>query len=340
MNPDIKKYLLGFTLEKIQEYKNMAVFPILCALDHSPKYLTLKEALEKQVLIITEIDLGGSVPELKVINKGEMPVLLLDGEELSGAKQNRVLNTTILLKKNSETIIPVSCTEQGRWSYKSNEFQESGTVMSPSIRQMKVKTVARSLEVSQNYYSDQGAVWDAIDDLSQEARVVSETGAMHDVYKSRDKDINSYLEAFECLEGQNGILVFIDGQVVGFDFLSLSVAFNVVFGKLVKSYAIEAALKGEAGKKKAEKKRAESFLQEAAGAGEKKYGSTGLGWDYRFEGEKVVGSALVYNKKVIHTAFCRESKSEKVGSMSSATRRRGFRTGFLGEGKKSSKKKA
>jgi len=40
---------------------------------------------------------------------------------------------------------------------------------------------------------DQGAVWNAIDDLSQEAEVVSETGAMHDVYKSRDKDINSYL---------------------------------------------------------------------------------------------------------------------------------------------------
>ena len=193
---------------------------------------------------------------------------------------------------------------------------------------MKAGTVARSLENSEECRSDQGAVWNAIDDLSQEAEVVSETGAMHDVYKSRDKDINSYLEAFECLEGQKGILGFIDGEVVGFDFLSLSGAFNVIFGKLVKSYAIEAALKGKAGKKKAEKKRAEGFLQEAAGAGEKKYESTGQGWDYRFEGEKVVGSSRVYNKKVIHTAFFRVSKSEKVGDMSSAARRRGFRTGF------------
>ena len=38
---------------------------------------------------------GGSVPELKVINKAEIPILLLDGEELVGAKQNRVLNTTM-----------------------------------------------------------------------------------------------------------------------------------------------------------------------------------------------------------------------------------------------------
>jgi hypothetical protein len=330
MNTDIKKYLLAFELKKIQEHKNMAVFPILCALDHSPQYLTLKEALEKQVLVITEVSQGGSVPELKVINKGEIPVLLLDGEELAGAKQNRVLNTSILLKINSETIIPVSCTEQRRWSYVSDKFQESGTVMAASIRGMKAGTVARSLESSMEYRSDQGAVWDAIDDLHQEAEVSSQTGAMQDVYKSKDKDINSYLEAFKCLKDQKGILVFIDGEVVGFDFLSLSGAFKTVFGKLVKSYAIEAALKKEKKKNQADKKQAESFLKEAAGAGDKKYQSTGLGWDYRFEGDKVVGSALVYNKKVIHTAFFRVSKSDKVGDMSSAGRRKGFRTGFIG----------
>ena len=37
---------------------------------------------------------------------------MLAGEEPVGAKQNRILNTTILLKKHSETTIPVSCTKQ------------------------------------------------------------------------------------------------------------------------------------------------------------------------------------------------------------------------------------
>ena len=32
----------------------------------------------------------GSVPELEVINKANVPVLLLDGERTAGAKQNRV----------------------------------------------------------------------------------------------------------------------------------------------------------------------------------------------------------------------------------------------------------
>ena len=41
MNPDIKKYLLALSWKKIQEHKNVAVFLILCNLDHSPKYLSL-----------------------------------------------------------------------------------------------------------------------------------------------------------------------------------------------------------------------------------------------------------------------------------------------------------
>jgi len=43
------------------------------------------------------------VPELLVINQGERAVLLVDGEELVGAKQNRVLNTSVLVRGKSET---------------------------------------------------------------------------------------------------------------------------------------------------------------------------------------------------------------------------------------------
>ena len=39
----------------------------------------------------------GSVPELRFVNECGAPVLLLDGEELVGAKQNRIINLTILV---------------------------------------------------------------------------------------------------------------------------------------------------------------------------------------------------------------------------------------------------
>jgi len=37
------------------------------------------------------------VPELRLVNRAERPVLIVEGEELVGAKQNRVVNVTKLV---------------------------------------------------------------------------------------------------------------------------------------------------------------------------------------------------------------------------------------------------
>jgi hypothetical protein len=51
----------------------------------------------------------------------------------------------------------------------------------------------------------------------------------------------------------------------------------------------------------------------------------GQGLDYRFEGKDQVGSALVYSDKVIHLAFFKLSKEERIGRMSGYKRRREYR---------------
>ncbi len=129
MDQLITNYLASITLGDPQTYKNINVFPLFSDTNHGLEYLTLKEAMESGTFLVTEVSEGGTVPELKVINKGEKAVLLLDGEELSGAKQNRVLNATILVGGHTEVIIPVSCTEHGRWSYTSAHFADSDTMM-------------------------------------------------------------------------------------------------------------------------------------------------------------------------------------------------------------------
>ena len=117
MNSPVKEFLGQIKVGAKQNHKNMTLYCLLSAQEASIDFLTLDEALVREVLIITELTEGGSVPDLKVHNKSDQKVLLLDGEELVGAKQNRVLNVTILVAPQSETIIPVSCVEQGRWSY-------------------------------------------------------------------------------------------------------------------------------------------------------------------------------------------------------------------------------
>jgi hypothetical protein len=117
MNANMVEYLNGIEFGEPTVFDEMVVFPVFTNNVGSVEYLTLKEAMNKNLIDITEIDDSGVVPELKVKNNADIPVLLLDGEELLGAKQNRIVNTTILLKEKFETITPVSCVEPGFFKF-------------------------------------------------------------------------------------------------------------------------------------------------------------------------------------------------------------------------------
>ena len=74
MDQLITNYLASITLGDPQTYKNINVFPLFSDTNHGPEYLTLKEAMESGTFFVTEVSEGGTVPELKVINKGDKAV--------------------------------------------------------------------------------------------------------------------------------------------------------------------------------------------------------------------------------------------------------------------------
>jgi len=84
MGRTVENFLMEIEVTAAQSFENMAVFPLLMPGDGGPEYITLGEALERGVFVATETSEGGSVPELRVENKGDAAVLLLDGEELAG----------------------------------------------------------------------------------------------------------------------------------------------------------------------------------------------------------------------------------------------------------------
>jgi len=340
MDKSVESYLLGMELGEGSSFENMTVFELLRAQNGGPEYITLREALEKGVFSVTEVSEGGSVPELMVVNEGAEPVLLLDGEELRGAKQNRILNTTILVAPKSAIKVPVSCVEHGRWSYQEREFKESGNVMHREMRALNVRRVSESLRSEKRFRSDQGEIWSKVAEMAGEMAVPTSTGAMRDVYLAKEVDLESYVKSFRLAGGQRGILVFVDGRPAGMDFVSRDAAFAALFPKLIKSYAMEAMLlterrkrgrgKGDAGKALARPSadEAREFLKRAAASDEKKYESVGLGWSYRYAGPGIVGSALAFNENVVHMAFFGIDEAEAAqdpGSMAGSRMRRNFR---------------
>src|SRR5215472_9614914 len=98
----------------------LAVVPLVAPQLPEPGWLTLAEAGDR--VTIGEVSEGGSVPDVTVNNGADRPLLLLDGEELVGAKQNRILNATVLVAARSQITIPVSCVEAGRWGYRGRQL--------------------------------------------------------------------------------------------------------------------------------------------------------------------------------------------------------------------------
>jgi hypothetical protein len=284
-----------------QTHGPLAVFPLrLRVAGDGPEYVTLREAIAGGQAVVTEVSEGGSVPELSLVNKGHARVLVLDGEELRGAKQNRVLNTSILVGGHSSLLVPVSCTEQGRWSYAAPRFEGGDVVADRQVRFAMKDSVRVSLASGAGHRSDQGRVWHEVDELHKRHRTASPTQAMRDAYESRKPDLDAVLAAFPLQDGQQGMLVLHGGRVVGLDLVSRAPQYAELHDKLLRSYAFEALVRaGEPGDREV----ADAFLERIADLTGRRYKSPGLGWDVRYEGGGVLGSALTYQGHAVHTAF-------------------------------------
>ena len=165
-------------------HEALAVFPLFAESKHSVDYLLSDEAISGGSVTVEEIGEAGSVPNLLVDNRADSLVLFLEGEELRGAKQNRVLNTSVLAAANTKTTIPVSCVEQGRWRYLSRHFGSGGSHASSKLRHVLKKSVSQSAREGRGHGSNQGEVWKEVGRQMESLGSHSATGAMADTYKA------------------------------------------------------------------------------------------------------------------------------------------------------------
>src|SRR5262245_47020687 len=155
----VHQYLSGIELGEPQKFKNIEIFPVFGQSSRKLEYLTLSEAFQQRLVTVTEVSATGSVSEVKVAITGESGVLLVEGEELVGARQHRMVATSVLVKPKTETKVPVSCTEAGRWDYRTPAFAHSGHISPPSLRKLNSDSVAAALKRLLGHRSNQSAVW-------------------------------------------------------------------------------------------------------------------------------------------------------------------------------------
>jgi len=286
--------------DKVQG-KDLRIVPISGVSTIEPNYRLLdKETLPS--VRVTEISSSGSVPELKVENLLDSYVYLMDGQELVGAKQNRILNTDVLVPAKATIHIPVSCVEQGRWSYKSQLFSP-GKTASHRTRSAKAERVRMSMKRTGRHDADQGAVWNEVAASLDHVCASSDTSALADAYRHKDKELRRFRDSLKMPEEAVGLAVFHGNDFRGLDLFDRHSTLVYFWESLVDSYALDwlgaQVQSPEAGT--AAMDEVTSVMQEAASGTWEQFRAPGEGEDLRLDHPKYAGSALTWQgRTVIH----------------------------------------
>ena len=299
------------------EHRGIVVCPLFPRRDQVADYVVLDEAVASG-LRVREVDEAGAVPELLVENPLDKRVLLYDGEELVGAKQNRILNVSVLVESNSKLAIPVSCVEEGRWSRRSDFFAAGDHVAHVELRRRKAEALAaQPLERG----TAQSMVWQTLHQKAIQMSVDSPTRASSDLYRARATELRSLEDAFPAQPGQCGAILGL-GDDFCLDLVSRPDAFARLWPKLRAGYLLDALerLDGEPSTPEA----VDAFVNAIDASNATRQPSAGLGDDIRLRGEQVIGSGLELEDELIQLSAFRSDDAGRraFGRIARPSRRR------------------
>ncbi len=297
-----------------QKHKALTIWPILLRPEVRPadarKYVSLSDAIENGDLDIDEVGDEGSISKARIVNCGARPVLVIFGEEITGAKQNRVANASFLIAEHSELTIDVTCVEQGRWSRRCGEkFAASNRIISNAIRMKMSLKVQRAAAAGRGFEADQTEVWKEVNDRVRLSQAGSSTGAYAHYYASRQTEVDEMSATFRALPRQIGFVGALRGEVIGAELLGQPGVFRRVFESLLRGYVVDAIdadfveCREQSESANLSISSPEPFLEALNRAFWTSGPSLGIGDDLRAESTQVAGCALAHGGIVHLTAF-------------------------------------
>ena len=268
---------------------SLTIFPVVSSIEHPRAvFRTLDEGAASGDVVIgergalkalSEMEARGSgnaksqdatMNELAIVNKSHEPLLLLAGEVLIGGRQDRVVAETQLIPPQSGPVsLHVLCVEVFRWSFHDKPFQATSFLLQPTVR---LNTFGGGR---------QAGVWNSTGDAQRGARKATRsTGKFGSSYAGimKDKQVQVRLAEFLApisqeyekrkpdLEFRNavGIVVAINGEIVGADVFASTELLEAYWPKLLMSYGIEAMSRGGSARTVGEAE-ALAFLKDVGG---------------------------------------------------------------------------
>lgn len=286
-----------------RQYKSLSVAQFASLPQDSFSCISSARAINSNLIEVKEINDSGSVNNLTVNNLSKEYVFFMDGDILIGAKQNRTLNTSVLLAPNSTISLPVSCVEQGRWRRNSFKFDNSEFISPSGLRAKKAKDVKDCLQKEEHFYARQEGVWDDVALYSLAADCNSETGNLADVYEDKKSDFDEFTDQFTPAGGANGIAVFINKKLLNVEIFNRCDIYKEYFPKLLRGTVMETYMikpKGDPVTEAEAFYKTSELLDKIEELPSEIHKGVGVGEENRFETDKITGFKLRFNEHLIH----------------------------------------
>jgi hypothetical protein len=211
--------------------RNLVLYPIQGSNKNGLDLSTLDEVLPGKKGVFRELA-EPDVNEIIFDNNSDQPVLMIDGEEIVGSLQNRIMAQSSLVKARSSNNLQVVCVEEGRWQ-EIGGFQ-TGDCSYPRVRTMLTQSRHRKTD-------SQKLVWQEIERKLTASRTISATSSMHDIFNNLKDEVNRYLEDFGGLDHDTTGFIGTAGRyILGLDIFANNTIYKKFENRLIRSYALDA----------------------------------------------------------------------------------------------------
>jgi hypothetical protein len=194
-------------------------------------YATLHESMARGAATVREVDDGFEVEHVIVTNRGAQPLLVLNGEVIVEAHQDRVLAQSLVIPPHESRQVSVRCVESSR-AEGGQQFRSSGVIAELSLR----RVVA---------HQEQTRVWRKVDEINGKLGLQPETHTYRHAAalqrsgptSERRERLSAQLAAHPDRARMVGVAVAIDGRVLAVERFATPELYRRLEPRLLASYA-------------------------------------------------------------------------------------------------------
>ena len=298
---------LNFNVSEAVEKNNITTFFLSSIEKNNNKYLSFSEAIAKNQVQISEVNKEGLLTKLSVSNKSSDNIIILNGELIIGTqiRQDRIVDSTVLIPGYATVLINTFCGEQYRWSPRlSNKISTSESLYFSSGRANNAADINTKL-------SKQCRIWSEISEKISDFNVKSFTNSVDQIYKKKKVNVEEIVNFFKIPSEAVGVVLGINNQLVNIDIFSNNCMLQIYLPKIIRSIALD-SFKKISKKSYLKKKDVHRFLRQIhqANKQKRKVVEGTLGEELQFNSESVAGSILYHKEQTVHfSAFVKENKT-------------------------------